>query len=131
MLGFQYMTGGGPQTLNPADGTAAAAGTAKTTTTDQSGFWADTGNIFRDALGTAASFGTSLLQLDLFKRAQDAGVVQTNATTQQTATNQQSTGGSATGAVTSGSKTLFGMPIWAVAGGAGFVLLLLVLLVKR
>jgi len=113
--------------------TGTSGATADTTldgaSTTGGGFGSGLGAIFTSALDTAAQFGTGLLQLDLLKRAQSTGVVNTATTTNQTAGTQTAgTGGAAAGSAS-------GLPDWAmpvgIAAGVAVLLILIVVMVKN
>ncbi|WP_417456168.1 hypothetical protein [Kordiimonas sp.] len=99
-----------------------------TTSKEDSGssFGSTLGSIFNRALDTAATFGSGLLSLELFEKANKVGATNTatNTASQNSAANQTNSGSA------SGNGGLFGgLPSWAGPAAIGGGVLLVILLV--
>lgn len=110
-----------PFTPAPVGSPAATAGVQA----GESSFFNSIGNVIADAAKTAADFGTGLLQLRLFERAQQVGV-DPNATTNP---NGLTPGGTGNATASKGgffsSLPSWALPVGAVAAGVvGFYLVI-------
>lgn len=107
-----------------ADITSTTSATGKSTSSG-SGFFSGLGDVLGGALSTGANFLSGLATIDLFKRAQGAGIPGTITTTGATNTGSQQSG------TTSATAGGMGLPSWAVPAGIGVVALLLIVLMLR
>ena len=104
--------------------TAPAASQSSGLSTTGNGFFTGLGDVLGGALSTGANFLSGLATIDLFKRAQGAGI-------QNTATGSATGDGQQTGAIPAGSPQGSGLPDWLVPAGVGVIALLLVVLMLR
>jgi hypothetical protein len=100
----------------PVATSTASTSSPTTTVASSSGF----GGVIANALNKAVDWGGQVLALDVFNRAQTTGA--TTSTQQTTSTDTVSGTG-----ITGTTGTIAGVPSWLVYGGAGLLLLLLLL----
>jgi len=99
--------------------------TKSSSTSSGNGFLSGLGTALGTALNTGAGFLSNLATIDLFKRAQGAGI--------QTGVGATNTGGQQTTNATGSTEATSGMglPSWAIPAGIGVLALLLIILMLR